>query len=139
MSNSKQAPIVDPMIDDNRKCRPSWVEYFGDVSLGDVGTSFTPTFTGLGTTGVPTISGVYYQNQGLTYFAVKIVPGTDTSSTFGTTTFTLPFNVVADTACNAVVGISVAQGVINAAGKTVFTPTWTNIAVPVTITGYVKS
>lgn len=136
---SKEAPITDSVVDDNRKCRPTWVEYFGALSNGDVGTSFTPVFTNLGSTGTPTISGVYYQNQGVTYFAVKIVPATDTSSVAGSTSFTLPFSVSVDTVCYTVAGLSVNLGVVNAASKTVYPPTWTNLTVPITITGIVKS
>lgn len=134
-----EAPLIDPMVDESRRCRPSWADYFNLVTRGDGGTSFTPVFANLGTTGTPTITGVYYQNQGLTYFAVKIVPATDTSSVAGSTTFALPFNVVADTGCDAVVGVTTARGVVNASSRTVYTPTWTNIAVPITITGLVKS
>lgn len=133
-----EAPIRDAMVDDGRKCRPSWADYFSALDSGDVGTSFTPTFTNLTVNGTPTITGVYYQNQGMTYFAVKVVPGIDTSSVFGSTSFTVPFNIIADTGCNAVAGISVSQGVVTT-GKLVYTPTWTNLAAPVTITGLVKS
>lgn len=138
MSN-QESPIFDPIIDDQGKCRPSWVQYFSILQNGDVGTSFTPTFFGLTVVGTPTISGVYYQNQGLTYFAVKIVPGTSTTSVLGTTSFTLPFSVSADATCGVVAGTSASLGVINASSKTVYTPNWTGITVPITITGYVKS
>lgn len=138
MSN-QEAPIVDPMVDESRKCRPSWMQYFATLEDGDVGQSFTPTFTNLTVVGTPTISGVYYQNQGMTYFAVKIVPSTSTSSVLGSTSFTLPFNVSADTSCFAVTGVSSSLGTVNAASKTVYTPTWTGITTPITITGMVKS
>jgi len=137
--SSQESPIADAMVDDERKCRPSWVQYFSGFQNGDVGTSFTPTFTSLTVVGTPTISGVYYQNMGLTYFAVKIVPATSTSSVLGTTTFPVPFKVSADTTCSVVTGTSSSLGVINASSKTVYCPTWTAITTPITITGYVKS
>lgn len=137
--SSQEAPIADPIVDDANKCRPSWVQYFSGFKNGDVGTSFTPTFTGLTVVGTPTISGVYYQNMGMTYFAVKIVPSTSTTSVLGTTTFPLPFSVSADTTCSVVTGTSSSMGVVNAASKTVYTPNWAAITTPITITGIVKS
>lgn len=133
-----EAPIKGAMVDDDKRCTPLWAEFFGRLDSGDVGTSFTPTFTGLTTVGTPTISGVYYQNQGLTYFAVKIVPGSSTTSVFGGTTFSVPFGVTADTSVSAawVVGINI--GVITT-GKMVYCPSWTAVPSPVTITGLVKS
>lgn len=134
-----EAPISDRVIDDSAKCRPVWVEYFASLSNGDVGTTWTPTITNLTSVGTPTISGVYYQNQGFTDFFVKIVPGTNTSSTAGSTAFTLPFNVVADAACHAVTGNASVPGAVNASSKTVYPPSWSNLTTPVTISGRVKN
>lgn len=133
-----EAPIADKMVDDNIKCRPSWVQFFALLVRGDSGVAFTPSFTSLGQTGAPTISGVYYQNNGFADFFVKIVPATNTSSVFGTTNFKLPFSVSADVPCGTVIGGAVGQGVIQASTGLVFPPTWTNITVPVTISGRVK-
>lgn len=138
MARINEAPIADPLIDDARKARPSWVEFFADITRGDVGTTWTPSITGLTETGTPTISGVYYQNSGFTDWAVKIVPATDTSSTSGITFITLPFSVTADAACFAVTGFTAAAGVINAAAALAYLPTWVAITSPVTITGRVK-
>jgi len=134
-----QAPIADKVLDDTGKMRPSWVEYFSARDRGDVGTTWNPAITNLTSVGTPTITGVYYQNDGFTDFAVKIVPGTNTSSTLGSTTIALPFNVTADTVANVVTGNTAALGVVNAAGKTIFLPTWTTITTPITITGRVKN
>jgi hypothetical protein len=113
--------------------------YFSEVNRGDVGTTWTPVITNLTAVGTPTITGVYYQNGGFTDFAVKIVPGTNTSSTLGSTTIALPFAVVADAAANVVSGVNVAQAAINASGRLVYLPTWSVITVPITITGRVKN
>ncbi len=133
------APIADKLLDDTGKLRPSWVVYFSDLNRGDVGTTWNPTITNLASTGTPTITGVYYQNQGFTDFAVKIVPGVDTSSTLGSTTIATPFSVAADTVANVVSGNGTAFGVVNASSKTIFLPTWSALTAPVTITGRVKN
>lgn len=133
------APIADKALDDLGKFRPSWVVYFSSLNRGDVGTTWNPTITNLTSTGTPTITGVYYQNNGFTDFAVKIVPGTDTSSVLGSTTIALPFSVAADTVANTVAGNTTASGVVNASSKTLFLPTWSLVTIPVTITGRVKN
>lgn len=133
------APIGDKLLDSSGNLRPTWVTYFSEVQRGDVGTTWTPTIANLTTVGTPTITAVYYQNNGFTDFAVKIVPGTSTSSTLGVTTIALPFNVTADVSVVAVVLDSVFLGAVNAASKTVFLPTWTLVTLPVTITGRVKN
>lgn len=133
------APIADNVLDESGKFRPSWVVYFSELNRGDVGTTWAPVITNLTSVGTPTITGVYYQNSGFTDFAVKIVPGTNTSSVLGSTTIALPFNVTVDTGVNVVVGISISQGVINASGRAVFLPTWSLVTAPITITGRVKN
>jgi hypothetical protein len=115
------------------------VEFFAQLTRGDVGTTWTPVITDLTFVGTPTISGVYYQNNGFTDWAVKIVPATNTSSTLGVTYITLPFTVTADTPCFTVTGTSSANGVVNAAAARAFLPTWTTITTPITITGRVKN
>lgn len=137
--SSQEAPIRAKVIDSNGLATPTWTEYFGDITNGDVGTSFTPTFSNLTTVGTPTITGVYYQNQGFTDFFVKIVPATSTSSVAGTTSFPLPVTVSADTGCFTIEGGGAAVGVINASSQTVFPPTWTGATIPITITGRVKN
>lgn len=134
-----EAPIAENVIDDAKKARPAWVEFFASLTRGDVGTTWTPVITSLTSVGTPTISGVYYQNNGFTDWAVKIVPATDTSSTLGVTFITLPFAVTADTPCFAVYGTTVAAGIINAASRLAYLPTWSAVATPITITGRVKN
>lgn len=134
-----QAPIADRVLDDLGKFRPSWVEYFSGLNRGDVGTTWNPVTANLTSTGTPVITGVYYQNNGFTDFAVKIVPATDTSSTLGSTTIAIPFNATADVPVFVVTGTSAASGVLTASSKTIFLPTWTAITSPITITGRVKN
>lgn len=133
------APIADKLLDDNGKLRPSWVVYFSELNRGDVGTTWNPTIVNLTSTGTPTITGVYYQNDGFTDFAVKIVPATDTSSVAGSTTIAVPFNVTADTIVNVVSSGGYDFGRIISSSKTIFLPTWSLITVPLTITGRVKN
>jgi len=133
------APIADKALDDTGKFRPTWVEYYSELSRGDVGTSWTPVFTNLTSVGTPTLSGVYYTNIGFTDFAIKIVPGTNTSSTLGSTTVALPFTVTADAVAGVATGTSASLGVINASGRLVYLPTWALITSPITITGRVKN
>ena len=133
------APIADKALDDSGKFRPTWVVYFSELNRGDVGTTWSPVVSNLTSVGTPTITGVYYQNQGFTDFAVKIVPGTNTSSVAGSTTIALPFSVTADTAAHTVTGTTIVDGVVNASGKLIYLPTWSLITSPVTITGRVKN
>lgn len=134
-----EAPIAENVVDDSKKARPAWVEFFAELNRGDIGTTWSPVITGLTSTGTPTISGVYYQNAGFTDWVVKIVPATDTSATQGVTFITLPFSVTADQPCFIVTGTTAAIGAVNAAAKQAYTPTWTSITVPVTISGRVKN
>jgi hypothetical protein len=135
MSRISDAPIAENVIDDSKKMRPAWVEFCANLTRGDVGTTWTPSITSLASTGTPTISGVYYQNQGFTDWTVKIVPATDTSSTLGVTFITLPFTVTADNPCFAVYGSTVAGGIIKASAALAYLTTWVAITMPVTITG----
>ena len=94
--------------------------YFSELNRGDVGTTWNPTIVGLTSVGTPTITGVYYQIDGFTDFAVKIVPGTNTSSTLGVTTIAVPFAVTADVPANTVTSTTVLFGVVNASSRTIF-------------------
>lgn len=138
-ANANQSPIAAKVIDDKGKVTPVWANYFDSIVQGDVGTSFKPNITGLTSIGAPTISGVYYQNQGFTDFYIKIVPGTSTSSTLGTTFCTLPFQVTADTGGSVVTGTSAVPCAINSAAGIVYFPNWTAITTPITISGRVNS
>lgn len=52
--------------------------------------AFTPSFTNLTNVGSPVITGRFIQGDGRVFFQVKIVPGTTSASTAGSTYFALP-------------------------------------------------
>lgn len=134
-------PIYEILADENGKAKIPWIQFFNQNYTGDKGTTWTPTFTSLGSTGTPTITGRYMKLvSGLCYFIVKIVPATDTSSVGGTTFINnFPLNITNDGGINAVSGGT--GGVGQAVGGTtnIYTPTWTNVTVPVTITGLIEA
>lgn len=134
-----EAPISDNVVDEAKKARPTWVEFFASLTRGDVGTTWSPSISNLASVGTPTISGVYYQNSGFTDWVVKIVPSTNTSSTLGLTFITLPFNVTADQPLFATYGTTVAGGIVNSAAKQAYLPSWAAITTPITISGRVKN
>ncbi len=136
-----QLPIqTEPLIDDKKFITLPWQVFFESLSTGDLGTSFTPTFVGLTSTGTPTFTGVYYRlSQKVCFFRITITPATDTSAIAGTTycdnfplTFTNPgvsFSISGSTAATA--GIS-------ASDNRIYTGTWTTITNPITISGIVE-
>ena len=142
VSPTTQSPIID--TDDKGQILPDgkmaseWYLFFQSLITGDYGTAWTPTYTGLGTVGTPTITGYYYQNQGFTDFYIRIVPGTNTTSTQGVTYFDIPFVVTSDNAC-FVGGTPGAVGLIDATNKRIYPPGWTNNPSVLTITGRVLS
>ena len=86
MSRIQPAPIKDSLTTEDGDISFTWVTFFNQLFNGDTGTAWTPTFTNLTVVGTPTITGTVYRiGQGLAYFSIKIVPGTNTSSTAGTT------------------------------------------------------
>lgn len=147
MATYQDAPITDPVIefgsqkvndDAFGKPRLSWIKWFQGVTQGDIGTRWAPVPTNLTTSGTPTITGAYYQNQGFTDFWIRIVPGTNTSSTGGTTYFQLPFNVTVDGACHAVSGLLGSNaGMVDAVTDRCYPPSWSAVTVPLTIVGRV--
>lgn len=140
MANLNQSPIAERMIDaDTLKCRPAWQQYFDSVSAGDVGTTWSPQIMNLTSVGAPTITGVYYQNQGFVDFYVKIVPATNTSSVAGSTYILLPFTVNADSGGFVVEGSACSLAAINASSGFVYLPTWTAQTSPITVSGRVKA
>lgn len=135
-------PFRTPVTDGEGNLTPYWYEFLERLYLGDTGTVWeSPTFTNLGTTGTPTITGTTYRiSQNLVYFSVRIVPATNTSSTAGSTYIdNFPFSIRQDGVCSASSGlVSDASGMIEAATNRIYTPPWTNITVPITITGTVE-
>jgi len=107
--------------------------------------SFTPTFTSLTEVGTATITGNYYRFNTMVFFDVKIVPGTNTSSTAGTTYINnLPFLSAVDgqgQTDNISTNISIGSGPVLKSTGTLngkvrhYTPTWATVTDSISITG----
>ena len=141
MTTLSPPPIYDPIAGDDGKVSKSWALYFNDQYNGDQGTEWTPVATSLGSTGTPVITGIIYQvSKKLSVFRILITPATNTSSVAGTTYFTgLPITVNAAGFCTAQSSnLGDPTGMVTTAGR-IYTPTWTNITVPVTVTGLIEA
>lgn len=139
MADIDSIPTQQNVIDNNGKMQLQWILFMQTLLSGDQGTAFVPDVSGLTVVGNPTIAGYYYNNQGFSDFYITIVPGTSTTSTAGTTYFTLPFDVVFDAPCFAITGTNGATGAINAATDRCYTPAWSALTTPVTINGRVAT
>lgn len=139
MTEPTPPPLRDQILDRLGNLSPLWYSFFEKMYIGDNGTIYSsPTFTNLGQTGTPTITGTTYRiTRNLVYFSVRIVPDTNTSSVQGSTYINnFPFSIKQDGVCSASSGlVSDSSGMIEAATNRIYTPAWTNITVPVTITG----
>ena len=116
--------------------------FFNSIYDGDSGTTWEPSFTGLTTTGTPTITGKYFRISGkLIYFNVVITPATNTSSVAGTTYINnFPLTIAADGACHAVAGnTGSTAGMAVASTNRIYTPDWTLVTNPVTVTGFLEA
>lgn len=133
-------PITDIMIEQNGLPRISWTIFFNSVFEGDGGTEWTPTFTSLGSTGTPTISGRYFRiNQRFCLFFVTITPATDTSSTAATTYISnFPLTFAIDSVCFASTGSGAVQAIggIRASDNRIYTPAWSAVTTPLTVVGF---
>jgi hypothetical protein len=141
MANRSPPPIQNPLVDGSGAITLPWALFFNQTYGGDTGTEWTPEFIALSSTGTPTIVGRYYKlSSTLIYFRVTITPATDTSAVLGNTYIqNFPFQLVADAACAAVVPPVSVFGACVASSNRIYVPTWTNISVPVTITGFVEA
>lgn len=132
-------PISDNLMETNGLPRIPWILFFNDLFEGDSGADWTPTFTSLGATGTPTITGRYYRiNQRTCFFVVTIVPGTDTTSTAGTTHINnFPLSFVQNGVCLAGTGTGAIQAIggINAGDNGIYTPAWSAVATTLTVVG----
>lgn len=133
-------PINEILAEQNGLPKIPWILFFNELFEGDAGTSWTPTFVSLGSTGSPTITGRYYRiNQNMCMFFVTITPATDTSSVAATTyisNFPLQFSI--DSVCFAGTGSGAVQAIggIRASDNRVYTPAWTSVTTPLTIIGF---
>lgn len=141
MSSVKPPPVYDQLIDEQQKAKLSWVLFFNQLYQGDIGTSFTPTFTNLTTVGTPTVVGKYFQIGRICLFVVNITPATSTTSTAGTTYFTgLPLNMKSNGFCVAVSGLlGSSSGMCDRASQRVYVPAWSAVTVELTVIGIVEA
>lgn len=137
MPSLRPAPISEIMLETTGLPKLSWIQFFTGLFTGDTGTSFTPVAVGLGAVGTPTFVGAYYRSGQFMDFYIYIVPGTNTTSTSGSTYFDLPFDVTQDGACTASTGVTASAGGVSASANRVFPPSWSNINVPITLSGRV--
>ena len=133
----------EPLIaDETNVASLPWALFFNQSYVGDTGTTWTPTFNGLGSTGTPTISGVYYKlSQNLVFFRIRIVPSTDTTSTAGTTYCdNFPLTIFNDGACLSVGNnLGGSSGMAVAANNRIYTPAWSAVNYPVSVVGLVEA
>lgn len=121
----------------------AWIDYFRDAHRGDAGNDWTPTYTSLTETGAATHTGFYKRlSQTLYQVRVRIVPGTNTSSTAGTTylnNFPLTGSAFGSlTAINETTLLPIGTAVFASNGR-IYTPTWANVTAPITISGLIEA
>lgn len=133
-------PIQDVLIEPNGLPRIPWIIFFNSLFEGDAGTSWTPTFTSLGSTGTPTITGRYYRlNQHVCVFFITIIPSTDTTSTAATTYVdNFPLQFQTDSVCFGSTGSGAVQAIggIRASDNRIYTPGWAAATTPITVIGF---
>lgn len=133
-------PINEILAEENGLPKIPWIVFFNELFEGDAGTTWTPTFTSLGSTGTPTITGRYFRiNQKLTLFFVTITPSTDTTSTAATTYISnFPLSFALDSVCFASTGSGAVQAVggIRASDNRIYTPGWSAVTEVLTIVGF---
>ena len=141
MTSISPPPLFSEVVDEDNKLTLPFNLYMNQLYVGDTGTSWTPTFVNLASTGTPTFTGRYYRlSSKLCYFRVVITPVTDTTATAGSTYIdNFPLTIGADGACHAVEGnLGSNAGMVVKAGNRIYVPGWAAVAVPVTITGTVE-
>lgn len=133
-------PINDVLMEQNGLPRIPWILFFSSIFEGDGGTEFTPIFSGLGSTGTPTLTGRYYRvNQRLCFFFITITPATDTTSTAATTYVSnFPLTFARDSVCFAGTGSGAVQAIggIRASDNRIYPPAWTSVTTPITLVGF---
>lgn len=143
MTEISEPPIYQPIADQQTGIAAlPWILFFNALFTGDTGTDWTPTFTSLTQTGVPTITGrVYRIGRSWAIFRVTIVPATDTSSTAGVTYIdNFPLTMSNDGFNLAVTGlVGSSAGMCDSATNRIYMPTWTSIVLPLTIIGLVEA
>lgn len=142
MARIDPPPIYEKLLDAvTGKARLPWILFFDQVFIGDTGTKWVPTFTGLTTVGTPTITATYYKvSAALTYFSIQITPATSTSAVAGTTYCDFPLTITADGVCaDATAGFGGSLGMAQAGSNRLFMPTWTGVVTPLVVCGTVEA
>jgi len=135
-------PFGTEVVDDDKQLQLPWLTFFNQMYNGDAGNAWEPNFVNLTTSGTPTITGRYYRiNRYLLYINILVTPGTNTSSTAGTTYVdNLPITAYNNGVCMSLSNNLGGQlGMINATNNRIYTPTWTTVTTPVNIIGLVEA
>lgn len=135
-------PIYENIADQSGKASLAWILFFQNQFNGDAGTSWTPTFQNLTTTGTPTIRGKYFKlSKYLTYFSVNITPATDVSATAGTTYIdNFPLTINNDGVVFAVTGnLGDGPGHVVASNNRIYIPSLSAVTVPITLVGLMEA
>lgn len=140
----QQPPTIQPLVNQETGLTTiQWLLFFDSIYRGDNGTVWAPSFTNLTVVGAaPTITGRFYRiGRSLCYFSVKVVPGTNTSSTAGTTYINnFPLTLQGDGACLAVSGLlGSSAGMCDQASNSIYVPAWSAVTVPLTVVGFVEA
>jgi len=117
--------------------------FFNGIFDGDPGKAWLPNFVNLAVVAPqPTITGrVYKLNAAISFFSLKIIPGTNTSSTAGTSYIdNFPLKMNADGICFAVTGqLGSNSGMCEQASNRIYLPAWSAVTVPLSVIGIVEA
>ncbi len=137
-------PTREPLTEDDRRTLSmQWLLFFNQISNGDAGKAWVPTFIGLTEVGGAAIkTGRYYSiSRYLTYFNILITPGTNTSATAGTTYVdNFPLTAKDNGVCFSISNnLGGGLGMVNASNNRIYVPTWTTATTPINIIGIVEA
>lgn len=143
MSNVNQPPSGTEIVDTKGNAPLPWLTFFENLYIGDVGTSWTPTYVNLTEVGgSATKTGKYYRiSQNLYFIVITLTPATSVSATAGSTYMdNFPLTLNGDSPNFGVVGTSgVAGGVNVASNNRIYLPTISAATGKVTIVGLVEA
>jgi hypothetical protein len=131
-------PIQTQIVDEKGIATVPWILFFNGQFIGDRGKNWSPNFVNLAQVGVPTITARYYLiSRSLAYFRISITPGTNTTSTAGTTYIdNFPKVLNGDGTCIAVSGLlGSTPGMIEASSRRIYVPGWSSVTVPLSVVG----
>ena len=138
----KAPPLRYPMTDEDGSLELPWLSFFNQTYNGDAGDEWVPNFVSLTASGTPAITGRYYRlSRFILYFNILVTPGTNTTSTAGTTYVDnlpiVPFN---NGVCMSISNnLGGALGMVNASNNRIYTPGWLNVTTPINVIGMVEA